>query len=75
MDKSYGSRLALRLAQLLPGRIRALALDGAYPPDFSATEGHGREHSRPHWTRLFVDCELDPECGRAFPEFGIIVIR
>lgn len=65
--QSYGSRLALGLAQALPGRIRALALDGAYPPGFSAL----RDMALNAWAaldRLFDDCALDPVCARAFPD-------
>lgn len=65
--QSYGSRLALGLTQALPGRIRALALDGAYPPGFSAL----RDMALNAWAaldRLFDDCAFDPACGRAFPD-------
>ncbi len=64
---SYGSRIALRLAAAMPGRIRALTLDGAYPHGFSAL----RDMAVNTWAaleRLFDDCALDPACGRAFPD-------
>ena len=68
--QSYGSRLALLLAQALPGRIRALALDGAYPPGFSALRDMAL-NARATLERLFDDCALDPACARAFPDLKL----
>ena len=64
---SFGSRLALLLADVAPERIRSLALDGAYPPPRSALVdmAHNSEQAL---ERLFSDCESNPSCDVALPE-------
>ncbi len=63
---SFGSRLALLLADVAPERIRSLALDGAYPPPRSALVdmAHNAEQAL---ERLFSDCETNPACNAALP--------
>lgn len=64
---SFGSRLALLLADVAPERIRSLALDGAYPPPRSALldMAHNSELAL---GRLFSDCETNPACDTSIPE-------
>ncbi len=64
---SYGSRLALMLADAAPERIRSLALDGVYPPPL-------RHTAEVAWNldmalnRLFDDCASDAACKETYPE-------
>ena len=64
---SYGSRLALLLANSAPQRIRSMTLDGVYPPsrhdlaELAANVELSLE-------RLFQDCANDPACQRRFPD-------
>ena len=63
---SYGSRLALLLAEAAPDRIRALVLDGVYPPPVNDLVEMARSLDSA-LERLFADCALDRACDRAFP--------
>lgn len=64
---SYGSRLALMLADAAPERIRSLALDGVYPPPLRHTAEVARNLDMA-LNRLFEDCASDGACQEAYPE-------
>ncbi|MCY4021145.1 MAG: alpha/beta fold hydrolase [Chloroflexi bacterium] len=64
---SYGSRLALMLADAAPERIRSLALDGVYPPPLRHTAEVARNLDMA-LNRLFDDCAKDVACKEAYPE-------
>ena len=63
---SYGTRLALMLADFAPQRIRSMVLDGVYPPPVNATAEMARKPTW-HWSSLFNDCETDTLCNQSFP--------
>lgn len=71
---SYGSRLALLLADAAPDRIRALVLDGVYPPPVNDLAELARNLDLA-LDQLFADCALDKACGRAFPNLGELFYR
>lgn len=64
---SYGSRLALLLANSAPERVRSMTLDGVYPPSRHdlAELPMNVEGSL---ERLFLDCAGDPDCQRQYPD-------
>ncbi len=64
---SYGSRLALMLADAAPERIRSLALDGVYPPPRRHTAEVARNLDMA-LDRLFDDCASDGACKETYPE-------
>ncbi|MCY4073135.1 MAG: alpha/beta fold hydrolase [Chloroflexi bacterium] len=64
---SYGSRLALMLADAAPERIRSLALDGVYPPPLRHTAEVARNLDMA-LNRLFDDCARDVACKEAYPK-------
>ena len=64
---SYGSRLALMLADAAPERIRSLALDGVYPPPLRHTAEVARNLDMA-LNRLFDDCASDAACKETYPE-------
>ncbi len=63
---SYGTRLAWRVAEQLPERIKVLVLDGAYLPGESAIEAVAPNTQR-SLQRVFADCDADPLCNSAYP--------
>ncbi len=63
---SYGTRLALLLADIAPQRIRSLVLDGVYPPPLNATAEMAR-NTHLALEQLFNDCEADTMCKQSFP--------
>lgn len=64
---SYGSRLALILADAAPERIRSLSLDGVYPPPLRHTVEVARNLDLA-LNRLFDDCASDAACQQTYPE-------
>jgi len=66
---SFGSRLALMLADAAPDRVRALVLDGVYPPPLNDLAELARNLDS-GLGRLFADCALDQACNRAYPNLG-----
>ncbi|MCY3832939.1 MAG: alpha/beta fold hydrolase [Chloroflexi bacterium] len=71
---SFGSRLALMLADAAPERIRALVLDGVYPPPVYDLAELARNLDSA-LDRLFADCARDSACGRAFPNLVELFYR
>ena len=63
---SYGTRLALMLADIAPQRIRSMVLDGVYPPPVNATAEMAR-NTHLALEQLFNDCETDTLCNQSFP--------
>jgi len=64
--RSYGTRLGLTLARDFPQRLRSLMIDAVFPPQVAALETQPLFAYRA-LERLFVDCEQDPSCWRAYP--------
>ena len=63
---SYGSRVALRLIDHMPGRVRTAVLDGAFPPGVSDLVERPRIIAE-MFELLFEDCRLDWRCRQRFP--------
>ena len=63
---SYGTRLALMLADIAPQRIRSMVLDGAYPPTVNVTAEIAR-NTHLALEQLFNDCEADAICSQSYP--------
>ena len=72
--QSYGSRLALLLAKLAPERIRAMVLDGVYPPPKSDLEEFAYNAER-SLERLFADCQADAACDALYPDLRVMFYR
>lgn len=66
---SYGTRVALEALRRHPGRIRAVALDGAYPLDVNFIDDKAAA-ARAALTRLVAACAADDPCRRRFPDLG-----
>lgn len=64
---SYGTRLALTLVRDFPQRARSLIIDGVFPPQVAALDTQPLLGYRA-FERLFVDCEENPDCRRAYPD-------
>ena len=64
---SYGSRWALQLAGEFPQRVRAVVLDGAYPPAVNAALAQSVS-AHQALERLFADCAAQAACSRAHPD-------
>ena len=67
--RSYGARLALLLAEILPQRIHAMALDSAYTGGESALAGAAAKTLR-SMQRLFADCGANDGCRSAYPRLS-----
>ena len=63
---SYGARIAWLLAREYPERIRAMVLDGVYPPGVNAIADMSR-NAPDALERLFADCAADDSCRRDYP--------
>jgi len=64
---SYGTRVALQAAREMPGRISAMVLDSAYPPQFDALDWYGYLYG--HALEAFTGaCHDEPECLRISPD-------
>lgn len=64
---SYGSRLALTVMRDFPDRIRASIIDGIYPPNVDSLVEQAT-YGNQAFEQLFVDCEADPRCNKAYPK-------
>jgi len=66
--QSYGTRVALTLMRREPAGVRAVILDGAYPPEIA-----GKLNMASTFTstieRVFEACEKDEECRADYPDF------
>lgn len=67
--RSYGARLALLLAQKLPGRVRAMVLDSPYTGGESALAGAAANAWR-SLQLLFAACRADSACHAAYPQLA-----
>lgn len=67
---SYGSRIALLLADFAPERIRSMVLDGVYPPPKSDIVDLAHNTVRA-LERLFDDCEAAPACHNMNPDLRL----
>jgi pimeloyl-ACP methyl ester carboxylesterase len=68
--QSYGSRLALLLAQARPEGIQAMVLDDALPnqTDFLLERPRAADGA---FRLLFQQCAADPECAAAYPDLEL----
>ena len=64
---SYGSRLALQLAEIAPELIRSMVLDGVYPPPKSDIVDLAFNTQRA-LERLFEDCHAATACRILIPD-------
>ena len=64
---SYGSRLALTIARDFPEHVRALILDGVYPPHMNRLDEHAL-NAYHAIERLFISCAAAPDCRRTYPD-------
>jgi pimeloyl-ACP methyl ester carboxylesterase len=65
---SYGTRLGLELARLMPQRIRTLTIEAVAPPDFGWPSSGARDADAA-LDALIDDCRDDAACRRNFPRF------
>jgi pimeloyl-ACP methyl ester carboxylesterase len=64
---SYGARLAMTVMRDQPAGLRAVILDGAYPPNVNRFE-QTPAGLRAAVDRLLVDCAADAECDERYPD-------
>lgn len=64
---SYGTRLALQLAQADPEGVAALLLDSLYNPAVDSYEAYVPSLAAT-LEQLFANCAADAECGTAYPD-------
>lgn len=73
---SYGTRLALTLARDFPQRLRAIILDGVYPPQAQVLIDQAANGNLA-FERMFADCAASPACSQAYPDlrdsFGHVI--
>jgi pimeloyl-ACP methyl ester carboxylesterase len=65
---SYGTRVAMTVMRDHPDRVRSVVLDSAYPTQLNYHE-HVYDLAEEAVENLVSDCENDPECNEAFPNF------
>ena len=66
VGSSYGTRLALTVLRRSPERVRAVVLDGVYPPDAEHLERQGT-FGYGALAAVFAACSGDDACDAAFP--------
>ncbi len=64
---SFGSRLALTVARDHPERVRALLLDGVFPPHVNRFNEHALNGYQA-LERLFTSCGASADCRLAYPD-------
>ena len=64
---SYGTRLALALARDYPQRLRAIILDGVFPPQARMLADQAANGVRA-FEQLFADCAASAQCRQAYPD-------
>lgn len=64
---SYGTRLALTLARDYPQRLRAIILDGVFPPQARMLADQAANGFRA-FEQLFADCAASAQCSQAYPD-------
>ncbi len=64
---SFGTLLALTVMRDFPEDVRAVVLDGVWPPQMNAAESR---HANAAFAlqALFRRCEADPDCAQRYPE-------
>ncbi len=62
---SYGTLLGATYADMFPGHVRAMVLDGAVNPDLGAVESLDAQSSafESELNSMFASCEADTECA------------
>ena len=63
----FGTNLALTVMRDFPEDIRAVVLDGVWPPQVTAAEAR-RTNAASALEALFRRCEADPDCSRRYPD-------
>lgn len=64
---SYGTRLALALARDFPQRLRAIILDGVFPPQAQMLVDQAANGVRA-FEQIFADCAASSQCSQAYPD-------
>ncbi len=64
---SYGTRLALNVMRDHPDGLRAVVLDGVYPPNVN-TNYTVVADTYQLFSNMFADCASQPACAAAFPD-------
>ena len=64
---SFGSRLALTVMRDFPDDVRAVILDGVWPPQVNAAEAR-HANAAAAVQALFRRCEMDPDCAQRYPD-------
>ena len=64
---SFGTMLALTVMRDFPDNLRAVILDGVWPPQVIATEAR-HANAASALQALFRRCEADPECAQRYPD-------
>ena len=65
--RSFGTMLALIVMRDFPEDVRAVILDGVWPPQVNATESRN-ENAASALDAFFRNCEADPECAQRYPD-------
>lgn len=68
---SYGTRLALRLAENFPHAVRSLVLESALPPSVNQVEDRAANTERALRV-LFNACAADVVCAAAYPDLETV---
>jgi len=63
---SYGTRVALEYLREFPQRVRSVVLDGVVPADWDVGADVSLD-AQQALERIFVRCQQDPACHKAFP--------
>ncbi len=65
--KGFGTMLALTVMRDFPEDVRAVILDGVWPPQVTAAEAR-HANAASVLQALFRRCEADPDCAQRYPE-------
>ena len=68
---SYGTRWALEIMRRHPALVRAVVLDGVYPPEING-EQNEPEIVRRAFEQLYADCTSDKLCSMRNPDLGTV---
>ena len=63
----FGTNLALTVMRDFPEDVRAVVLDGVWPPQVNAAESR-HANAAAALQALFRRCEADPDCGQRYPD-------
>ena len=71
MGSSYGTRLALTVVRDVPAGVRAVALDGLFPPEADGAGAEGTRESVVYALDALVErCRQDPVCAADVPDLA-----